>query len=422
MIVLRTPKGWTGPKEVDGNAGRGHLPLAPGAARRTSPTNPEHLAPARGVAAQLPARGAVRRATGALARRAGGAGARRASAAWAPTRTPTAGCCCATSSCRTSATTRSTCPRPAQTSSEATRVLGDLPARRDALNELAPNFRLFGPDETASNRLDAVFEVDRPRLDRRDRCPATTTSSPDGRVMEVLSEHLCQGWLEGYLLTGRHGLFNCYEAFIHIVDSMFNQHAKWLKVTPRHPVAAADRLAQLPAQLARLAPGPQRLLPPGPRLHRPRREQEGRDHPRLPAAGRQLPALGGRPLPAQPRLRQRDRRGQAAGARLPRDGRGRSRTARAGSASGTGRATTTATSPTSCWPAPATSRRSRRSPAAALLREHLPELRVRVVNVVDLMRLQPDTEHPHGLPDARVRRAVHRPTGRSSSPTTAIRG
>ncbi len=110
--------------------------------------------------------------------------------------------------------------------------------------------------------------------------------------MEVLTEHLCQGWLEGYLLTGRHGLFSCYEAFIHIVDSMFNQHAKWLKVSRGIAVAAADRLAQLPAHLARLAPGPQRLQPPGPGLHRPRRQQEGRDRPRLPAAGRQHAALG----------------------------------------------------------------------------------------------------------------------------------
>ena len=94
--------------------------------------------------------------------------------------------------------------------------------------------------------------------------------------MEVLSEHLCEGWLEGYLLTGRHGLFNCYEAFIHIVDSMFNQHAKWLKVTRQHSLAAPDRFAELSADLARLAAGSQRLHAPGPRLHRSRGQQEGR--------------------------------------------------------------------------------------------------------------------------------------------------
>ena len=86
--------------------------------------------------------------------------------------------------------------------------------------------------------------------------------------MEMLSEHLCQGWLEGYLLTGRHGFFSCYEAFIHIVDSMFNQHAKWLKVDARHSLAAADRFAELPADFARLAAGSQRLQPSGSRLHR----------------------------------------------------------------------------------------------------------------------------------------------------------
>ena len=204
-------------------------------------------------------------------------------------------------------------------------------------------FRLFGPDETASNRLDAVFEVDRPGLDGARSVPTDEHLAPTGRVMEVLSEHLCQGWLEGYLLTGRHGLFNCYEAFIHVIDSMFNQHAKWLKMTREIPLAAAHRLAQLPAHEPRLAPGPQRLQPPGPGLHRPRRQQEGRGHPGLPAARRELPAVGRGPLPAQPELRQRHRRRQAAGARLPVDGRGGPPLHARASASGTGRATTTAT-------------------------------------------------------------------------------
>ena len=109
----------------------------------------------------------------------------------------------------------------------------------------------------------------------------------DGRVMEMLSEHLCQGWLEGYLLTGRHGLFTCYEAFIHIVDSMFNQHAKWLKVTRgipwRRPVASLNYL--LSSHVWRQDHNG--FSPPGPRLHRPRGEQEGRGRPGLPAAGRQ---------------------------------------------------------------------------------------------------------------------------------------
>lgn len=98
------------------------------------------------------------------------------------------------------------------------------------LNSQQRNFRVFGPDETLSNRLDAVFEVTKRQWDNK-TLPNDEYLSSYGRVLEVLSEHQCEGWLEGYLLTGRHGIFNCYEAFIHIVDSMFNQHAKWLKVT-----------------------------------------------------------------------------------------------------------------------------------------------------------------------------------------------
>ena len=234
-------------------------------------------------------------------------------------------------------------PRPARTSSEATacsaRFLRDVDARQPATasGSSAPTRRRPTGCSACSRSTDRALEA---------RALAGDDHlAPDGRVMEVLTEHLCQGWLEGYLLTGRHGLFNCYEAFIHIVDSMFNQHAKWLKVTPRDPVAPADRVAELPADLARLAPGPQRLLPPGPGLHRPRRQQEGRGRPRLPAAGRQHAAVGRRPLPAQPPLRQRDRRRQAARARLPDDGRGdRALHARA-SASGSGRATTRASEP-----------------------------------------------------------------------------
>ena len=134
-------------------------------------------------------------------------------------------------------------PAPGGTTAESTRVMGTF--LRDVMRDNPDNFRVFGPDETASNRLGALFEVtDRAwmaeRLDYDDHL------APDGRVMEILSEHACQGWLEGYLLTGRHGLFSCYEAFIHIVDSMFNQHAKWLKVCReipwRRPIASLNIL------------------------------------------------------------------------------------------------------------------------------------------------------------------------------------
>src|SRR6202034_2161646 len=119
-------------------------------------------------------------------------------------------------------------PKPGATDAEATRTLGGF--LRDVMkqNAEAKNFRVFGPDETASNRLQALFEVtDRESV--AETFPFDDHVSASGRVLEVLSEHMCEGWLEGYLLTGRHGFFNCYEAFIHIIDSMFNQHAKWLK-------------------------------------------------------------------------------------------------------------------------------------------------------------------------------------------------
>ena len=132
------------------------------------------------------------------------------------------------------------------------------------LNADARDFRLFGPDETASNRLDAVYEAT-PKTWEAEILPVDVALARDGRVMEILSETTCQGWLEGYLLTGRHGLFSCYEAFTHIVDSMFNQHAKWLKVSRTLPWRPPDRVAQLPADLARVAPGQQRLHAPGSR-------------------------------------------------------------------------------------------------------------------------------------------------------------
>jgi xylulose-5-phosphate/fructose-6-phosphate phosphoketolase len=121
---------------------------------------------------------------------------------------------------------------PGSRRSEATRVLGTY--LRDVVSANRDNFRIVGPDETASNRLTALFETTT-RAWQGERAATDEELGPDGRVLEVLSEHLCQGWLEGYLLTGRHGLFNCYEAFIHIVDSMFNQHAKWLKTSARIP-------------------------------------------------------------------------------------------------------------------------------------------------------------------------------------------
>ena len=259
------------------------------------------------------------------------------------------------------------------------------------------NFRLFSPDETASNRWQDVLEVTN-RAWMAEIVPDDDHLTPDGRVMEMLSEHQCQGWLEGYLLTGRHGFFTCYEAFIHIIDSMFNQHAKWLKVMPAHSVAAADRLAELPALVAGLAAGPQRLQPPGPGLHRPCGEQEGRGDSRLSAARRQHPAERDRPLPAQPELRNVIVAGkQPAPQWLTMDQAVKHCTAGIGiwewASNDQGGDPDVVMA--CCGDVPTLETLA----AVELLRRHLPELKIRVINVVDLMKLQPASEHPHGLSD-----------------------
>ncbi len=242
MIVLRTPKGWTGPKEVDGLKTEGfwrshQVPLS------DVRGNPAHLrqleawmrsyAPetlfdaAGGLAPELAAlapRGTRR--MGANPHANGGLLMRRL-------RLP---------DFRDYAIEVTT-PGGARGGGDARH--GRISPRRHALNAEARNFRLMGPDETASNRLDAVFEATE-RVWMEPIVPEDVHLAHEGRVMEVLSEHLCQGWLEGYLLTGRHGFFSCYEAFIHIVDSMFNQHAKWLKVARelgwRRPIASLNYL------------------------------------------------------------------------------------------------------------------------------------------------------------------------------------
>ncbi len=243
MIVLRTPKGWTGPKQVDGRKTedfwRSHqVPFAELA------TRPEHLALLeqwmRGYApeALFDEHGRPSPAILALAP----AGTRRMGAS------PYANGGLLLKDLRMPDYRRHAVavPAPGKVDGEATRVMGAL--LRDVMQRNADhrNFRVFGPDETASNRLGALFEVtDRTWMEAT--IPEDDHLAPDGRVMEILSEHTCQGWLEGYLLTGRHGLFSCYEAFIHLVDSMFNQHAKWLKVTAkeipwRRPIASLNYL------------------------------------------------------------------------------------------------------------------------------------------------------------------------------------
>ncbi len=243
MIILRTPKGWTGPKEVDGKKTedfwRSHqVPFAEMASKPAHVTllekwmksyRPQELFDDAGqLIAELVALAPEgNRRMGANPHANGGALLKNL-------RLP---------DFRDYAVD---VPRPGGVAGEATRVMGQF--LRDVMkrNMRQRNFRVFGPDETASNRLGALFEVtDRTWMEST--IPEDEHLSTDGRVMEILSEHTCQGWLEGYLLTGRHGLFSCYEAFIHIVDSMFNQHAKWLKVTTkeipwRRPIASLNYL------------------------------------------------------------------------------------------------------------------------------------------------------------------------------------
>jgi xylulose-5-phosphate/fructose-6-phosphate phosphoketolase len=242
MIVLATPKGWTGPKVVDGQRIEGtfrshQVPLS------DPRKNAEHR---RQLEAWLKSyrpeelfddRGALRAELAALAPR----GPRRMGA------NPHANGGLLLTDLRMPdfRTYAVTVDAPGSVDAEDTRVLGRFLAEVISHNESAKNFRIFGPDETASNRLDAVFGVTN-RQWEAEILPDDQWLAPTGRVLEVLSEHQCQGWLEGYLLTGRHGLFNTYEAFAHIVDSMFNQHAKWLKVTRelpwRRPIASLNYL------------------------------------------------------------------------------------------------------------------------------------------------------------------------------------
>jgi xylulose-5-phosphate/fructose-6-phosphate phosphoketolase len=394
MIILRTPKGWTGPKEVDGlkteGSWRSHqVPLA------NLQENPKHLqaleqwlksyrpqelfdrtgklvADVAELAPKSNRRmGANPHANGGLLLRALELPDFRAYAV--------------------------SVPAPGSVTAEATRQTGMF--LRDVLkaNAASANFRVFGPDETASNRLTAVFEAT-DRTFTGEILESDEHLAPDGRVMEVLSEHLCQGWLEGYLLTGRHGFFSCYEAFIHVVDSMFNQHAKWLKVSReipwRRPIASLtylltshvwrqdhngfshqdpgfiDHVVNKKADVIRvyLPPDANTLLSVADHCLR------SRNYVNVIVAGKQ-PAWQWLDMDAAIKH-------CAAGlgiwewASSDQDGAPEVVMACAGDV------------PTLETLA-----------AVEMLRNHIPELRVRVINVVDLMTLQAQSEHPHGLND-----------------------
>ena len=392
MIVLRTPKGWTGPREIDGKQVEGtwRSHQVPMSEVRTNAANreiletwlrsyrPDELFDGDGALipelAELPPRSYRRMSANPNAN--GGILLRDL----------------AMPDFRDYAVT---VPAPGATSSEATRVLGTF--LRDVMVRNMENFRVFGPDETASNRLGAVLDVT-DRAWMAEIVPGDDHLAPDGRVMEVLSEHQCQGWLEGYLLTGRHGIFNCYEAFIHIIDSMFNQHAKWLKVTAdipwRSPIASLnyvlsslvwrqdhngfshqdpgfiDHVVNKKAEHIRvyLPPDANTLLSVADHCLR------SRNYVNVIVAGKQDAPNW---LSMEEAILHCSRGvGIWDFASSDEDGDPDVVMACAGDV------------PTLETLA-----------AVDILRRELPDLKVRVVNVVDLMRLQPESEHPHGMSD-----------------------
>ncbi|MBA2890039.1 phosphoketolase family protein [Nonomuraea soli] len=391
MIILRTPKGWTGPREVDGQRVEGtwrshQVPLAD---VRHHPERmaqleewmrsyrPDELFDADGRPREIVLRAVPDKRMSGSPHANGGEILR-------PLVLP---------DFREHAVE---VKAPASHESEPTRALGGF--LRDVIAANPASFRLMGPDETVSNRLQAVFEAT-DRTWNADLEPGDDHLSPDGRVMEVLSEHLCQGWLEGYLLTGRHGLFNCYEAFIHIIDSMFNQHAKWLDASRdipwRRPIASLnyllsshvwrqdhngfshqdpgflDVVVNKKASVVRvyLPPDANTLLSVGDHCLR------SRDYVNVIVAGKQ-PVLD---LFTMDEAITHCTRGLGIIDWASTDA-GQEPDVVLACAGDVPTLETLA--------------------AAALLREHLPQLKVRVVNVVDLMRLQPPSEHPHGLSDA----------------------
>ncbi len=392
MIVFRTPKGWTGPKFVDGKPVEGtwrahQVPIA-------DFKNPEHLRQLEDwMKSYRPhelfdEQGKFRKEIAALAptghRRMGSNPHANGGEVLQPLTMPHFHQYAVS------------VPKPGCVEAEATRVLGKFLRDVMKLNLGKQNFRLFGPDETASNRLEAVYEVSGKEW-MADIEEVDIDLTVNGRVMEVLSEHLCEGWLEGYLLTGRHGLFSCYEAFIHIIDSMFNQHAKWLKVSRkipwRKPIASLnylltshvwrqdhngfshqdpgfiDHVANKKSDVVRiyLPPDANCLLSVADHCLR------SRNYINLIIAGKQ-PEWQWIDIDAAVRH-------CAAGAGIWRW------------------ASNDAGDPDVVMACAGDVPTLETLAAVTLLRAYVPGIRIRVVNVVDLMVLQPVSEHPHGLED-----------------------
>ncbi len=399
VIILRTPKGWTGPREVDGKRTEGswrshQVPLAEMASKKQHITLLEKWMKSYKPQELFAETGQLRPELAELAPQ----GSRRMGA------NPHAngGLLLKDLKMPDFRDYAVKVPKPGAVVAEATRVMGGF--LRDVIkaNREARNFRLFGPDETASNRLDAVFEVT-DRVWEGNRLPEDDDPdahlAPEGRVMEILSEHTCQGWLEGYLLTGRHGLFSTYEAFAHIVDSMFNQHAKWLKTTSkeihwRRPIASLnyllsshvwrqdhngfshqdpgfiDHVMNKKADVIRvyLPPDANTLLSVTDHCLR------SRNYVNVIVAGKQ-PALQYLDMEAAIK---HCTAGIGIWEWASNDNFGEPDVVMA-----------------CCGDVPTLETLA----AVDLLWKHVPALKVRVINIVDLMKLQPQSEHPHGLPD-----------------------
>jgi len=288
-------------------------------------------------------------------------------------------------------------PKPGATTAEATRVTGKFLRDIMKLNLASRNFRIMGPDETSSNRLDAVFEVTE-RVSTAEILPTDDHVSPNGRVMEVLSEHMCQGWLEGYLLTGRHGFFSCYEAFIHIVDSMFNQHAKWLKSS--HDVSWRKGIASLNYLLT---------------SHVWRQDHNGFSHQdpgfidlvvnkKADIVRVYLPPDANTLLSVTDHcLRSRNYVNVIVAGKQPAPQWLDMESAIKHCTTGIGiwqwASNDQGVEPDAVLACAGDVPTLETLAAVDLLRKHVPDLKVRVVNVVDIMTLQPASEHPHGLSD-----------------------
>jgi xylulose-5-phosphate/fructose-6-phosphate phosphoketolase len=392
MIILRTPKGWTGPKEVDGRQTEGswrshQVPLDELATRADHVQLLETWMKSYRPEELFDARGKLVPTLAALAPQ----GTRRMSA------NPHANGGILLKDLRMPDFREYAVEvrQPGAVMAEATRVAGRL--LRDVLqrNLESRNFRIFGPDETASNRLNAVFEVT-DRAWMAETLPEDEQLSPDGRVMEILSEHTCQGWLEGYLLTGRHGFFSCYEAFIHIVDSMFNQHAKWLKVTReipwRRPLASLNYL--LTSHVWRQDHNGFSHQDPG-FIDYVMNKKADIIRVYLPPDANTLLSVTDHCLRSRHYINVIVAGKQPAPQWLSMDAAIKHCTAGIGiwewASNDTGGEPDVVLACAGDVPTLET------LAAVDLLRHYVPDLKIRVINVVDLMKLQPREEHPHGL-------------------------